>query len=177
MLPLKIRADLNVNHGSRKLVLTAVEPEKPQHLGLKLAAYLLFWDEELTVQPSLNHHALTGQPFRPDLLGTDITGSVGIWVECGNTSQNKIQKVLKRWSDARVVVLKERPAEAERFRKVLEDGVPKSGRVEILAWPEGGFKEWMRLLSEKTEIIGEAGGLTLNLVVNEEVCVADLKKY
>lgn len=177
MFPNKIRADLRVNDGWRKLVLAPGDNEKPQHLGLKLAAYLLFWAEDLTVDPSVKHPALAGQDFRPDLLGVDVSGAVSLWVECGNTSQNKLTKVLRRWPQARVVVVKEAPGEARRFRQVLSEGVPRSERVEVYAWPEGRFGDWMRCLSEKTEVFGESGGVGLNLVVNEQVYVADLVRF
>ena len=176
MFPVKIRADLHINHDNRKLVLAASETEKPEHLALRLAAFILFWDEELTNAPSSKHPALFGQPFRPDLLGTDITGSVSIWVECGNTSTHKILKVLRRWRQARVIVLKETPTQAQGFRELLQSDVPGSERVEVYSWAAGGFPKWIRCLSEKTDIVGEAGGKTLNLVVNEKVYLADLVK-
>lgn len=165
---------MRVNGGWRKLVLAAGENEKPQHLGLKLAAYLLYWDEELTVEASSKHPALFGQAFRPDLLGTDITGSVGLWVECGKVTRHKLGKLLRRWPEARLTVVKENRAQAERLREMLDEEIPRSERVEVLCWPGTGFNEWMGRLSEKTEIIGEAGGVSFNLVVNEQVYVADL---
>jgi len=176
MLPLKIRADLQVNNGSRKLVLVAVENEKPEHLGMKLAAYLLLWKDELVVDPSLKSPALTGQAFRPDLLGADITGSTAVWVECGNTSDHKLGKVLRRWPEARFMVLKEHRRAAEAFREILAAKVAKSERVRICYWPDGAFAEWMGCLSEKTEIIGETNDSSMNLVVNERVYMVDMLK-
>lgn len=174
MPPWKIRADMQVNGGRRTLVLAATLNEKPEHLGLKLAAYLLYWDKELTVEAGAQHPALIGQDFQPDLLGTDITGSVALWVECGQTSQHKLLKVLRRWREAEVTVLKETPVQALRFRKDLESGVPGSERIRILYWPVGGFSEWLDCLAEKTEIVGEAGDVSFNLVVNERVYARDL---
>lgn len=173
---MRIRADLHVNSGSRKLILVAVENEKHDHLALKLAAYLLFWEEDLVLEASAKHPALAGQDFRPDLLGTDITGAVSLWVERGNTSQNKLVKVLRRWPSARVVVFKEDPVKARRLRADLERDTPDASRVEIFHWPAGGFSAWERLLDEKTEVYGEAGGAGFNLVVNEQVYLADLLK-
>lgn len=174
-LPYKIRADMQVNGDRRKLVLAATLNEKPEHLGLKLAAYLLFWDKELTVEASGQHPALAGQEFRPDLMGTDITGSISTWIECGQTTQHKLLKVTRRWREAAVAVFKETRLQAERFREALEAEVPTAARIHIYYWEEGRFSEWMHCLSEKTEIIGEAGGLNFNLVVNERVYLDDLK--
>lgn len=171
---MKIRADLNLNGGHRKLVLVPGENEKDEHLALKLAAYLLFWDSELVVDASVKHPALRGQDYRPDLLGVDESGSVGAWVECGNTTLNKLFKALRRWPSARVIVLKEDPARAKRIRSDLAAEVAGSERVEVLAFPAGAFAEWRGRLGEKVEVYGEAGGLSFNLVVNETVFMADL---
>jgi len=177
MPPYKIRADMRVNGDWRKLVLVAVENEKPQHLALKLGAYLSFWEHDLILEASSKHTALMGQPFRPDLMAPDITGSMAIWVECGNTSLHKLTKVLRRWPDAKFAVFKEDPQKAERFRMDLEKEVPKSQRVEVYGWPRGAFDEWMRALTEKTEIFGEAKGVGFNLVVNETIYTTDLLRF
>jgi uncharacterized protein YaeQ len=176
MPPYKIRADLRVNDGWRKLVLVAISTERPEHLGLKLAAYLSFWFDELTLEASSKHPALAGTPFRPDLLGTDITGAISIWVECGNTTNNKLAKVLRKWPDARVAVFKQSESEARRYREDLTKNVPRSERVEIYAWKDGVFKEWMDCLSEKIDIFGDCGGVMFNLVVGEFIFMHDLVK-
>lgn len=171
-----IRADLHVNGSSRKLYLPPSETEKAEHLSLKLAAYILFWEDRLTVDASVKHPALAGQDYRPDLLGTDVSGSVALWVECGNTTMNKIGKVLRRWSSARVLVLKEGPQEARRLRAELEKEEAHARRVEILHWPAGGFAEWHARVGAKTEVFGETTPTAMNLVVNEQTYVADLER-
>ena len=168
---------MRVNGDWRKLVLVCIENEKPEHLGLKLGAYLSLWEHDLILDASSKHPALMGQAFRPDLMAADITGSVGLWVECGNTSLHKLTKVLRRWPGARIVVYKENPIKAQRFRLDLEKQIPKSGRIEIFAWPQGGFAEWMRILTEKTEVFGEAKEMDFNLVVNEAIYTTDLLRF
>jgi len=176
MYPLKIRAYMQVNDQVRKLMLSAIENETAEHLGLKLAAFLLFWKEELVVDPSLKSTALSGQTFRPDLLGTNIEGSVGMWVECGNTSDHKLGKALRRWPDARIVILKENQRQALAQRDMLKAKVPKSDRIAVYYFPDGEFKNWMNCLSENAEVIGEANDAGLNLVVNENLFVVDMGK-
>lgn len=171
---MKLRCDLHVNGEARKLVLVPTKEEKQEHLSLKLAAYVLFWGDDLTVTPSAGHPALMGQDQRPDLMGVDITGAVAFWVECGNTTMNKMDKVRRRFPDARVVVLKETADQAKRFRDELGGKVPAAKNVEVWYWPEQGFREWHGKLGEKTEIVGEVEGRGMNLVVNEDIYVADL---
>lgn len=174
--PFKIRAELQVNGGDRTLVLMAMHNEKPEHLALKLAAYLSFWEEEMTVDAGASHPALAGGEYLPDLLAVDAAGQVSIWVECGNTTLNKLAKVQRRWPDARLAVFKEDLPRAQRLRADLEGALPRPERVEIFCWPGRSFAEWMRGLSEKTHVCGEAGGGLFNLVVNEKVYTTDLVK-
>jgi uncharacterized protein YaeQ len=176
MGPLKIRAYLQVNDETRKLVLSANDNETPEHLALKLAAFLVFWKDDPVVDPSLKSSALAGQALRPDLLSTNIEGSVGLWIDCGNTSENKLGKALRRWPDARIAVLKENERQALAQREVLKAKVPKSDRIQIYYFPQGEFKTWMSCLAENAEVIGEANDAGMNLVINENVFVVDMGK-
>ncbi|MBI3547831.1 MAG: YaeQ family protein [Elusimicrobia bacterium] len=169
---MKIRADLHVNGDSRKLILVPGDNEKTEHLALKLAAYVMFWDAELVVDASAKHPALLGQEFRPDLMSTDDSGTVNLWIEVGTTSLNKLDKVLKRFPYAHLVVIKENPAQARRFKVEAEE--LNQERLETLCFPDGAFAEWFGRLEEKTEVVGEATRTSMNLVVNDHIFVADL---
>ena len=174
---MKLRCDLHINGGARKLILVAGPNENADHLALKLAAYILFWKDEPIVGASAKHPALLGQEFVPDLMALDDGGQVRLWVECGQTTINKLAKAARRFPRARIVVMKALEREAARLRGELEAEHGRPGRVEILAWPGGAFKEWLGALQEKTEAYGEGGGLSLNLVINEQPVSADLKVY
>ncbi|MBV9080507.1 MAG: hypothetical protein JO102_05235, partial [Elusimicrobia bacterium] len=100
----------------------------------------------------------------------DIT----LWLECGEVSINKIDKIARRLPRARVVVLKATLAQAKRFRETLEEEVRQGARVEIWTWPSGGFETWMKAMDEKTEIFGEAHEKSFNLVVNDVAYAVDL---
>ncbi|MBI5630004.1 MAG: YaeQ family protein [Elusimicrobia bacterium] len=173
---MKIRCDLHVNGGSRKLLLVPGPNETGEHLALKLAAYLLFWDWEPVVEASAKHPALAAQEFIPDLMALDQGGEIRLWVECGQVSLHKLGKLLRRLPQARIVALKADERQARRLRKDLGDCLERSKRVEIWAWPEGSFKSWIACVAEKTEVYGESRGLMLNAVVNERPIVAELKK-
>lgn len=176
--PYRIRADLNVNGGERKLVFACIENETPEHLGLKLAAYLAFWDEELFLDARHNHPSLEGQEFYPDLLGVDAAGTVTHWVECGNTAMHKLGKVVRRWPDAKVYLFKENAVKAEFLRGELKRQLPDHHeKFTVFCWPDRTFRDWMALLSERVAVYGEAGGVAFNLVVNDQIYATDLLKY
>lgn len=174
---MKLRCDLHVNGGSRKLLIVPGASETGEHLALKLAGYLLFWDLEPQVELNAKHPALSDFEFMPDVLALEADGGIRLWVECGRVTMHKALKLTRRLPHARIVVLKETEAEAERLRRDLNEGLERSGRIEILAWPAGGFREWLGALGEKTEVYGEAGGLSLNVVVNNHPYHADLRKF
>ncbi len=171
---MKIRCDLHVNGGARKLLLVPGATETGEHLALKLAAYLLFWDFDPVVGASSKHPALADQEFIPDLMALDEGGAVRLWVECGNVAWHKLNKLVRRCPGARLVVLKSTHREAGRLRADVDEKLGRSERLEILSWPDGGFSRWLAALGEKTEAYGEAGGRSFNLVVNETPFDVDL---
>lgn len=168
---------MSVNGGERTLVFACIENETPDHLALKLAAYLSFWDEDPALDPRRNHPALAGQEFFPDLLGTAPDGTVRYWVECGNTAMHKLGKVVRRWPDARVVLFKENEVKAGFLRGELERALPDHTRVEVFCWPGRAFRDWAALMSERVSVVGEASGASFNLVVNEKIYSTDLLKF
>lgn len=171
---MKLRCDLHVNGGARKLLIVQGPNETGSHLALKLAAYLLFWDLDPIVDASAKTPALASFEFLPDVLALDEGGEVKLWVECGSVTLHKLLKLTRRLPRARLVVLKETRREAERLRQDLVEQLDRQERVEILAWPDGQFRAWLAALREKTEVYGEAGGLLLNVVVNETPVAAEL---
>ena len=174
---MKLRCDLNVNGDSRTLVLMQGINERHDHLAMKLAAYLLFWDRDPVVAPSAGHPALLGQEFIPDLMAVDITGTLDLWVECGATTMNKLDKVAKRFSRARIVVLTPTARQAQQLRADVEDKIGRAARIEILAWKDAQFLEFAKTLVEKNEVYGEAGGHMINAVINEQPLVSEFSPY
>lgn len=177
MNAVRLRCDLHVNGENRKLILAADREETLEHLALKLSAFLLFWDADPIVAPSVQHPALSNQEFRPDLVALDLSGAVALWVECGTVTIHKMNKLVKRYPSARLVVIKASEHDGRRLREDLSDKVDRSDRVEILAWKASDFAVWLRAMAEKTEAIGEAGGASLNLVVNETPVASDLVPF
>lgn len=164
---MQLRCDINLDGVNKKLILVTQEQETPQHLALKLAGYLLFFDQNPIVDLSMKHPALNQQEFRPDLVALNEAGEIKLWVECGTVTSHKMDKISRRWREARIVALKETLREAENLRRMLgKNEVSQSERIEILAFPGDSFKEWAGALENVTDIVGEHNGRSFNLVVN-----------
>lgn len=174
---MKIRAEFHLGSLSSKLVLVPRPEEKLDHLALKLAAYAMMLPLEPIVDPSVNHPALRDFDLKPDLLALNMAGEIVLWLECGEVSINKLDKVIRRLPDCRVVVLKPNKHKALQQREMVAEHIRQADRVEIWAWPDDTFKEWEGAVEEKIEIFGEAHEKSLNLVINQTAVAVDLESY
>lgn len=163
---MKIRAELHLGDHSGKVVLAGRPEETAEHLGLKLAAFAMFLPDNPIVDPSSDHPALYGYEVRPDVCVLDEGGQVKVWIECGEVSINKLDKISRRLSGARIVVLKEQLHQAKKQRAMVEEHLRQASRIEIWYWPENEFKTWLHALEDKTELYGEAHERSFNLVIN-----------
>lgn len=164
---MQIRCHIQLGGQSKKLVLVSQENETPQHLALKLAAFVLFFDWNPMAEVSAKHPAVAGQEFKPDLIALNVAGEIRLWLECGNVTTNKLDKISRRYREARLVVLKENEREARNLRKWLDkDDVHRQERIEIWAFPEKQFDAWMEAMDDNVEIFGEKAERSLNLVAN-----------
>lgn len=164
---MKIRAELHINGDERRTLLVAGPNELEARLANKLAAFILFWNDDPLLDASPKLPALASFEFLPDLLALDDAGEAKLWVECSTTTMHKLTKITRRAPHARVVVLKESERDAARLREELNAQFDRPERVEVLAWPPGRFKEWCAAVGEKTQAYGEADGRMINAVVND----------
>ena len=171
---MKIRAELHLGNHSGKVILAGRPEETADHLAMKLAAFAMFLPEDPIVEPSPDHPALDGYEVRPDVCVLDDGGQIKLWIECGEVSINKIDKISRRLTGARIIVLKAQRHQALKMRAVLQEQIRQGDRVEIWHWPEGDFKTWLHALEDKTELYGEAHERSFNLVVNNVPYAVDL---
>jgi hypothetical protein len=170
---MKIRADVTINGIERKVYIVQGPNEPDEHLAQKLAACILFWDQEPIIDASTKTPALAGYEFLPDLIALDTSNAPTLWMECESVTFHKLTKITRRLPQCRIVVLKKNDRDAQRLRQELTDQFDRPERVEILAWPPGAYQEWLNAVAEKTEAFGEADGRMINAVVNETPLVVE----
>lgn len=164
---MQIRCSVQIDTDCRKVILASQENETPEHLALKLAAFVIFFNSNPLMDVSLKHPALAGQEFRPDLLALNESGEIKLWVECGTVTSHKLDKLTRRYRNGRIVVLKETLHEAETLRKTIEKHkIQGRDRVEIWAFPCQMFQEWFAAMGETADIVGESMERSFNLVMN-----------
>lgn len=171
---MNVRADLNINGGSRRILLASKEEETPEHVALRLAAAILFFDGDPALEVGPSDPLVEDIGFLPDLLVPDGIGGISVWVECGNIAVNKLTKVARRIKEGRLVILKESPEAGKRMRAVVEHEIRNPDKVEIWAWPREDFARWTAAMTESSYVYGEANKASLNLVLNEAAFATQL---
>ncbi len=174
---MKLKADLHFNGEERRPYLVSGPSEPDDHLAHRLAAYILFWKDEPTLDATTNMPALADFEFLPDLLAVNAAGEPTLWIECGSVTMNKLTKVTRRMPRARIVILKENARSASQLRKDLQDQFDRPERVEILAWPGTSYKEWAETVGDSVEGFGESDGRSINGVVNETMIVVEFESH
>ena len=174
---MKIRAELTFNGETRKPYLVSGPSEPDDHLAHRIAAFILFWKDEPTLDATTKTPALANFEFLPDLLAVNAAGEATVWIECGTVTMNKLTKVTRRMPQARIVIMKENERSASQLRKDLQDQFDRPERVEILAWPENTYKDWASTVGDTIEAFGESDGRSINAVVNEKMVVIDFKPF
>jgi len=166
---------LHLDGKSYSLPLFPVLQETDDHLTLKLASFIFFHVKEpLVVTSPQQHSALVGQDFAPDLMTADLTNQVTLWIQCGKTTLHKLDKVTKRFRDARIWMLMAQPNEAKEMAKSLES--EGNTRIEVWCFTYGEFQRWRSLVQEQNDIIGEATETSMNLVINSEMFMTELER-
>ncbi len=174
---MKIRCDLTFNGETRKPFLVSGPSEPDDHLAHRIAAFILFWNDEPMVDASTKTPALANFEFLPDLLAVDAAGEAKLWIECGTITLHKLTKVTRRMPRCRIVIMKETERAAADLRRDLRDQFDRPERVEILAWPAHSYKEWAQTVGHAISACGETDERSISGVVNEQIVVVEFKPY
>lgn len=122
---------LTCNGEERKLVLTQAQGESTDHVALKLVSYLLFFAREPLIEVDV------GQHFKPDLACLDEDGQVTLWVDCGTTSLQKLNRVATKNHRAEVYIVKPFLRRLESYRQQAGRRVKHDERVRYLTFEDG----------------------------------------
>ena len=162
-----VRCELNINGETRRALVVAREEETLEHVALRLAAAILFFDAEPALDVSPSDPLVADIGFFPDLMVPDGIGGIAVWIECGNVAVNKLTKVARRIKEGRLVILKENVEGGRRLREVIKKEIRNGEFIEVWAWPKADFSKWTAAIKESSYVYGEASGQALNLVLNE----------
>jgi uncharacterized protein YaeQ len=128
--------DIALSHVDRGLqqrlqVRTARHPsETMDRVWLRVLAFCWQWEERLAFGPGLS------DPDAPDLLATDLTLQLALWMRVGKADPAKVQRVADQNARARVAVLFESPLRFEQFATTARaEKLSRVERVELATAP------------------------------------------
>ena len=134
----------------RKLIIGCHGTETTRHVLLKLFGYLLFHRNRLLMEPRLNDDNI---PFRPDLVELDYQLRPVLWVECGECSVQKLDKLAVKVPEAEIWVIKRAPGEVEELMHGMRKGRLREDRYNLLALDPALFDEARDRLGTRNEIL------------------------
>ena len=110
-----------------RVIFSSFPGESTWHVSLKLLAYLIYRRRDPLVERAV------GQRFKPDLVVLKDDGRVRLWIDCGETSIRKLERVVARNPIARVVIVKDTVRHLEGYRALADAALRDTSRVLYLA--------------------------------------------
>ncbi|MEW6777809.1 MAG: YaeQ family protein, partial [Bdellovibrionota bacterium] len=142
------QVELQQNYKSvfrKKVVLGRTEYETDEHVLLKLLAWLLFFHPRIVIEKKMEGD------FEPDLILEDYDGTVKLWIECGRVSVNKLDKLTRRYPDARLYVLLASERDIPMMVKNIEKKVERLSRIRLVAFKEKVVDSLLPVFSDRNE--------------------------
>lgn len=138
-----------------KIIVGQRETETERHVLLKFLAYLLFFREGIQIEPRLHDDNI---PFQPDVIAFDYTLRPTLWVECGECSVAKLDRLAVKVPDAELWVIRRTLGEVETLVRAMAKAELRTNRYGLIAVDEEMFDEMGRLLTQRNELTWFTGG-------------------
>lgn len=137
-----------------KLIIGQDHTETVAHVLLKLLAFVIFHRERVQIEPRLPDDSI---PFVPDILQLDYEMRPQLWVECGECSVQKLDKLAVKAPEAEIWVVKRSLADAEHLLAAMAKADLRRDRYNVLALDAAMFEEMCRLAKSRNALFWLAG--------------------
>jgi hypothetical protein len=137
-----------------RLILGLDPGEDKAHLVLRLMAFLLFRRERMLVRTALHNDDI---PFVPDLAELNFQLHPVLWVECGECSAAKLDKLAVKVPEAEIWVVRRSVAEVEALMLSMRKGELRKDRYGLLAFDDGLVEEVLGLMQSRNEVFWMRG--------------------
>jgi len=159
-----------------KIVLESRSTESVRHIALKILAYLWFRAEAAPL-PLLIERSV-GQRHKPDLVAMDpATGSIRLWIDCGQIEPKRLARILKANPNAQVLVLKASIREARLYARSASLAIPTDARTRLhyLGFDDGFLAEFAGTLRGANSLACLVAGDMARIVLNQRAFDARLQ--
>lgn len=137
-----------------KIILGRHDTETIDHVVLKLLGFLLFFRERLLIEPRLNDDS---NPYSPDLVQLDYELRPRLWVECGECSVHKLDKLAVKAPEAEIWVLKPSPAAAAELIAKMAKEELRPRRYGVVGFDPGMLAELAARTQTRNEVFWVKG--------------------
>ncbi len=149
----KYSFNLISNDPSRKLpgkiIIGQAETETIVHVGLKLLAYLFFFRDRIQLETRLPNDSVV---FVPDLVQLDYELRARLWVECGECSIAKLDKLAVKVPEAEIWIVKRSFGAAEETVRAMQKEDLRTDRYNIIGLDAEMFGEMCGLIESRNEL-------------------------
>ena len=145
-----------------KTVLEQREGESSVHVLLKVVAASIFFENGIRIEP-------TGidQQYKPDLVTLDLTARPVLWVECGQVTTTKLDKLSSRYPDTKIVVVKRYPREVENLYERVEKDVRRPYNISYVSFDPEFIDGAANHISGKNVCVAIKSDKEFQFIVNE----------
>lgn len=133
-----------------KVILAQQLTETTAHVLLKLLGFVLFHRERLQIETNLHDHSI---PFVPDLVQLDYQLRPVLWVECGECSVTKLDKLAVKVPEAELWILKRSLPAAEDLLRAMRKADLRRDRYRLIGFDAPTFDELCAMVSGRNELI------------------------
>lgn len=145
-----------------RVIFSSFPGESTWHVSLKLLAYLIYRRRDPLVERPV------GQRFKPDLVVLKDDGRVRLWIDCGETSIRKLERVVARNPIARVVIIKDTVRHLEGYRALADQALRDTSRVLYLA-PDNALIDGMAVaMRQRNRVRFAMGPAGVQIELNDE---------
>jgi hypothetical protein len=139
-----------------KIIIGRQETETVMHVLLKMMGFVLFYRDRLQIETRLPNLMIS---FVPDLAQLDYELRPQLWVECGECSIAKLDKLAVKAPEAELWVLKKSVAGAEELLRGMAKGGLRRNRYGIIAFDEEMFQEMCDRTTGRNDLLWVKGGI------------------
>jgi hypothetical protein len=133
----------------RKIIIGQQTTDTAAHVLLKLLAFVLFYHERIQIEPRLDPDTI---PFPPDLVQLDYELRPVLWVECGECSVSRLDRLAVKVPEAAIWILRPSIGEATQLAAAMAKGQLRRNRYRLIGLDQALFEEMCGLLQERNEL-------------------------
>ena len=137
-----------------KLILGLYDAETTVHVLLKALGFLLFFRERLQVDVELHNDSI---PFRPNLVELDYEMRPRLWIECGECSVTKLDKLAVKVPEAEIWIIRGSLESVDELVRGMEKAGLRRNRYQLLGFESGFVEELCSLMRGRNDVFWVGG--------------------